>query len=506
MNGTGYLHRPSSVGILACELYIPSLYVDQSALETYDNVSKGKYTIGLGQQRMSICSDHEDICSLCLTVLSRLLDETGVHPQQIGRLDVGTETLIDKAKSIKTVLMQLFVDHNNTAVEGADNINACYGGTAAIFNAIHWIESSFWDGRYAVVVMGDIAVYAKGNARPTGGAGACALLIGPNAPVVFESGCRATHMAHVYDFYKPNLNSLYPVVDGHLSVQCFTSALDTCYTQFCTKSQMNHESHTHTHTSTLTSREVNLSTFAAVLFHTPYVRLAQKSLARLYLNDLIRACPYIANATTEKYKNLDIRTLVNDKDLERDLIEQSKELFEQKTLPGLYFSQNMGNMYTPSLYYSLFAFLISQPTEEQLYGRRILLFSYGSGLASSMYSVVCRKVHECRFTLAQLQRSIQRARNRLDNERTALTPDLLDKLLLEREENDHAVPFIPKQPNETLKAGDIYLKSIDKNHRRYYDKFIANDNSERNDDNAKPIQQLYTEYFRNRQTSSDTNE
>lgn len=36
--------------------------------------------------------------------------------------------------------------------------------------------------------MGDIAVYGKGSARPTGGAGACALLIGPNAPVVFESG------------------------------------------------------------------------------------------------------------------------------------------------------------------------------------------------------------------------------------------------------------------------------------------------------------------------------
>ena len=109
-------------------------------------------------------------------------------------------------------------------------------------------------------------------------------------------------MAHVYDFYKPNLNSLYPVVDGQLSVQCVISALDTCYTQFCTKSQMNHESHSHTHTSTLTSREVNLSTFAAVLFHTPYVKLAQKSLARLYLNDLIRACPYIPSAIAEKYK------------------------------------------------------------------------------------------------------------------------------------------------------------------------------------------------------------
>ena len=40
----------------------------------------------------------------------------------------------------------------------------------------------------AVVVMGDIAVYAKGSARPTGGAGACAVLIGPNAPIVFEPG------------------------------------------------------------------------------------------------------------------------------------------------------------------------------------------------------------------------------------------------------------------------------------------------------------------------------
>lgn len=46
-------------------------------------------------------------------------------------------------------------------------------------------------GRYAVVVCGDIAVYATGNARPTGGAGAIAMLVGPNAPLVLERGrCR----------------------------------------------------------------------------------------------------------------------------------------------------------------------------------------------------------------------------------------------------------------------------------------------------------------------------
>lgn len=43
-------------------------------------------------------------------------------------MEVGTETLIDKSKSIKTTLMRLFGD--NTDVEGITNLNACYGGTA----------------------------------------------------------------------------------------------------------------------------------------------------------------------------------------------------------------------------------------------------------------------------------------------------------------------------------------------------------------------------------------
>lgn len=54
-------------------------------------------------------------------------------------------------------------------------------------------------------------VYAEGAARPTGGAAAVAMLIGPNAPIAIESKYRGTHMAHVYDFYKPNLASEYPV-------------------------------------------------------------------------------------------------------------------------------------------------------------------------------------------------------------------------------------------------------------------------------------------------------
>ena len=82
--------------------------------------------------------------------------------------------------------MDLFAECHNFDIEGIDSKNACYGGTAALFNAINWVESSSWDGRNAIVVAGDIAVYAEGAARPAGGAGACAILIGPNAPIVFD--------------------------------------------------------------------------------------------------------------------------------------------------------------------------------------------------------------------------------------------------------------------------------------------------------------------------------
>lgn len=117
---------------------------------------------------MAFVNDREDIYSMALTVLKNLIDKYDIDVNNIGRLEVGTETLLDRSKSVKTLLMQLLGD--NTDVEGVDTINACYGGTAAVINAINWVQSDSWDGRDAVVVCGDIAIYSKGAARPTGGA------------------------------------------------------------------------------------------------------------------------------------------------------------------------------------------------------------------------------------------------------------------------------------------------------------------------------------------------
>lgn len=285
-------HR-ENVGIINLDFYCPTEYVEQAELEKHDNVSPGKYTIGLGQTRMALCSDREDIHSICLTVTKRLLEKTGISSKDVGFLMVGTETLIDKSKSVKSVLMQLFEDTGNFDVQGIDTTNACFGGTAAVFHAVDWIESSNWDRRHAIVVCGDIAVYAEGNARPTGGAGAVAMLIGPNAPLVLDSGVRSHYQAHAYDFYKPDFNSEYPCVNGNLSISCYMEAVYHAYDTFKTK---------YASVNGLNTTDVTVNNFDGLIFHAPYCKIVSKALARIVFNDYKNDPNY---ATNPKYAGLD---------------------------------------------------------------------------------------------------------------------------------------------------------------------------------------------------------
>lgn len=448
---------PENVGILAIELIFPSQYVDQSELEKHDGVSAGKYTIGLGQERMGFCSDREDINSLCLTVVKKLLENYNIQPKEIGRLEIGTETIIDKSKSVKTVLMQIFEEQGVTDIEGVDNTNACYGGTAALFNSIAWIESSAWNGRYALVVAADIAVYAKGAARPTGGAGAVAMLLGPNAPLVFDRGVRSTYMRHAYDFYKPDLTSEYPVVDGKLSIQCYLDALDKCYQSYCRnlKKQLN--------------QTVSLNSFDAVLFHSPYCKLVQKSLARLMLNDFVFAQTESRNETypgLEAFSNVRLEETYFDRDVEKAFLENSKEQFSQKTCPSLLVARQVGNMYTPSLYGGLVSLIISKDIPELL-GNHIALFSYGSGLASSMFSITVTK--SCDEALNKIKSNLINTKYLLDN-REKVDPAVFEATLELRQKTCHEAPYSAVSSIDSFFPGTYYLVNIDDKHRRFYER------------------------------------
>lgn len=450
---------PKNVGIVAIELIFPSQYVDQTELEEYDGVSAGKYTIGLGQQKMGFCTDREDINSLCLTVVHRLIERHGINYTDIGRLEVGTETIIDKSKSIKTVLMQLFEPHGVTDLEGVDTTNACYGGTAALFNAISWVESSYWDGRYALVVAGDIAIYAQGSARPTGGAGAVAMLVGPNAPLVFDRGLRAVYMKHAYDFYKPDLSSEYPTVDGKLSIQCYLSALDHCYQLYCDKAKK------------LTNANVNLSDFDAVLFHSPYCKLVQKSLGRLSLNDFVRT-PKDKQASSfpglENFGNVKLENSYFDRDIEKAFLNHSKLFFDQKTKPSLLIASQVGNMYTPSLYGGLVSLLVSK-TASELAGNKVALFSYGSGLAASMFSITVSKDCNENSPLVKLTSKLQYVKELLA-QRQKISPEKFTANLEIREKTSHQANYKPIGDIENLFPGTYYLTEVDNFHRRFYNR------------------------------------
>ncbi|KAI9843126.1 MAG: 3-hydroxy-3-methylglutaryl coenzyme A synthase [Sclerophora amabilis] len=462
--------RPQNVGIKAIELYVPSQCVSQSELEKFDGVSEGKYTIGLGQTKMSFCDDREDIYSFALTAVSSLLEKYSIDPTNIGRLEVGTETLLDKSKSVKSVLMQLFSPSGNSSIEGVDTVNACYGGTNALFNSVNWVESSAWDGRDAIVVAGDIALYKKGNARPTGGAGCVAMLVGADAPLVLEPGLRGTYMQHAYDFYKADLTSEYPIVDGQFSIRCYTEAVDACYKDFKKREsrlksapQLNGSATVNgsaTNGDTPSSETLPLDTFDHMVFHAPTCKLVSKSYARLLYNDYLLhpSNPVFAEIPPE-LRDIDYAASVTDRNIEKAFMGLSKKRFQNRVQPGILVPTMCGNMYCGSVYGSLVA-LLSNTSSEQLQGKRVGLFSYGSGLASSFFSIKVRGDTDA------ISKSIN-LHERLDARRT-VPPQVYDDMCNLREKAHLKANYKPQGSAETIAKGAYYLTEVDEMFRRKY--------------------------------------
>lgn len=444
------MSRPQNVGIKAIEVYIPKNYVNQAELEKFDEIPSGKYTIGLGQTNMSFVDDREDIYSLALTVTSRLLENYNVDTNNIGRLEVGTETLLDKSKSVKSVLMQLFGE--NTDIEGVDTMNACYGGTSAVINAINWVESSSWDGRDAMVVSGDIAIYSKGNARPTGGVGSVALLIGPDAPIVFDP-TRGSFMEHTYDFYKPDFTSEYPVVDGHFSLTCYTRAIDHCYQAYSKKITKEK------------GKNVGVyDHFDYNAFHVPTCKLVTKSYARLLFNDF-KSNPssfkdLLPEDQIKSLSELSYEDSLLDKTVEKTFLGLAKKATQERVSPALQIATNTGNMYTASCWSGL-ASLLYYIGNDNLQNKRIGVFSYGSGLASTLLSV------QVKGDISKITANLN-IDDKLNGSRVQKTPQEYVAAIELREQIHLQKSYEPKGSLENIAKGVYYLADINDKFQRKY--------------------------------------
>lgn len=129
-------------------------------------------------------------------------------------------------------------------------------------------------------------------------------------------------------------------------------------------------------------------------------------------------------------------------------------------------------MYTPSLYSCLISYLLSKPIEE-LVDSRVCLFSYGSGLAASMFSLVINNTAPSthRFSLANIVSVLSSRQATMLQGRVEIDPSVYDSYLQKREKTNKQVPRTPHaqmQPDQVLYPGTWYLKSVDDKYRRLY--------------------------------------
>src|SRR5579871_1414388 len=89
-------------------------------------------------------------------------------------------------------------------------------------------------------------------------------------------GLVGTHMQHVYDFYKPDLTSKYPIVDGHFSIRCYIRALDSCYRHYNAKYDKCTKATNGTVNGTPKDEPTGIDRFGYIAFHTPTCKVVQK--------------------------------------------------------------------------------------------------------------------------------------------------------------------------------------------------------------------------------------
>jgi hydroxymethylglutaryl-CoA synthase len=188
-------------------------------------------------------------------------------------------------------------------------------------------------------------------------------------------------MANTYDFYKPQLSSEYPEVDGPVSVVTYIAALDAAYSAFKDKYAKYAK-------RAGVKTDFSLEDVDYAIFHSPYGKQAVKGHARMLFNDFLSApkSPRFSNIPNpDAFLNATQAESLRDKNVEKTFITAGKASFAEQVEPAMSCSRRLGNMYTASLYGCL-ASLLSNIEPSALKGKRFSLFAFGSGCAASFFT------------------------------------------------------------------------------------------------------------------------
>nr|AGT15963.1 hypothetical protein SHCRBa_160_F01_R_360 [Saccharum hybrid cultivar R570] len=148
----------------------------------------------------------------------------------------------------------------------------------------------------------------------------------------------------------------------------------------------------------------------------------------------------------------------------------AKHLYDIKVQPSTLLPKQIGNMYTASLYAALASVIYNK--HNSLAGQRIIMFSYGSGLTSTLFSL---RLHEGQhpFSLGNIA-SMLDVTAKLDS-RHVMSPEKFVETLKLMEHRYGAKDFKTSQDTSLLPPGTFYLTKVDSMYRRFYDKKASDD-------------------------------
>lgn len=369
------------VGIDAIEIHTGKLKLDLA--ETFAPVEgeePAKYTKGLGLYASSFPDTYEDIVTMGANAALRLMQRKGLEPEDIGRIDVATESAFDQSKPVSTYIagcLELVFDGNFHHANKGERKFACVSGTQSIDDAYNWIQAGRNRGRAAIVIATDTALYARGDAgEATQGAGAVAMLIDEDPSIVSLSTEQGYGSADETDFLKPNQQ--FPSVDGKRSVQVYLNRMREALVDF--------ES---------IAGDIELDEYCLGPFHTPFPGMVRKAAVLAYrhvtrdtdiedeLADEIGPQPRMEAFNSED-EYLDAVREYTDALQETD---QYQTWYEQTVNPTLDVSREVGNWYTGSVHIARASGLKKlAETGEEAVGNKLLVGSYGSGAQAEIHA------------------------------------------------------------------------------------------------------------------------
>jgi hydroxymethylglutaryl-CoA synthase len=371
----------STVGIDAVEIWAGKLKLDLAEeFAPAKGEDPGKYTKGLGLYASSFPDAYEDIVTMGANAAHRLMERKDLTPDDVGRIDVATESAFDNSKPVSTYiagcLEQVYDGDFHHANKGERKF-ACVAGTQSIDDAYNWIRAGRNRGRGALVIATDTALYARGDAgEATQGAGAVAMYISEDPDLVELSTEQGYGSADETDFLKPNQQ--FPSVDGKRSMQVYLARMREALEDFESVSGATHP-----------------DDFAYIPFHTPFPGMVRKAAVLAYRH-MIRDTPIEEELAADigfQPRPGDFDSHDGYTDAMREHMDALKDTdayrdwYARVVEPTLSLSREVGNWYTGSVHVAR-ASALKHAAEEgrDLAGETLGVGSYGSGAQAEVHA------------------------------------------------------------------------------------------------------------------------